>query len=303
MCYSIGVDIGGTKIAIAIVAETGEIKDQVILNTNTKITSHEMIDQINLEIDQLLQKNEFSVDFIQGIGIGSPGPIDVHKGEITNPPNLPWKHVPIVELVKNHFHLPVKLENDANAATLAEQWIGAGVNYHNFAYLTVSTGIGAGIISEGHLLTGMSGNAGEIGHTVIDPAFGRCRCGQMGCLEVIASGTAIARNGSKIMGESLTTKNVFELYHNGQSEIVELIDQVMERLGAGCVSLINTLDIEAIIIGGGVSRIGNLLFDTLQKYINQHAFNPKGKQTKIIPAKLKQNPGVIGAAAMCFKDE
>src|SRR5699024_4258428 len=300
MRYSLGVDIGGTKIAIAIVAETGEIKDQVILNTNTKITSQEMIKQINLEIGQLIQQNDISIELLQGIGIGSPGPIDVHKGEITNPPNLPWNNVPIVELVKDHFHLPVKLENDANAATLADKWIGAGVNYHNFAYLTVSTGIGAGVISEGHLLTGMSGSAGEIGHTVIDPAFGRCRCGQEGCIEVIASGTAIARNGSKIMGESLTTKNVFELYHNGQPEIVEFIDQVMERLGAGCVSLINTLDIEAIIIGGGVSQIGDLLFDTIQNYIEEHAFNPKGRETKIIPAKLNQSPGVIGAAAMCF---
>lgn len=301
MRYSIGVDIGGTKIAIAIVDETGDIKNHIIINTDTTVGPEKVIAEINTEINNLIQTNNIPMDSIQGIGIGSPGPLDVNKGEITNPPNLPWKDVPIVQMVESYFNLPVKLENDANAATLAEQWIGAGASIHNFVYMTVSTGIGAGIISDGHLLIGESGNAGDIGHTVVDPTFGYCRCGQEGCLEVVASGTAIAKNGSEIMGESLTTKEIFDLYHSGQTEIIEFIDRVFERLGAGCVSLINTLDTEAIIIGGGVSNIGDLLFDTLQNYVGRYALNPKGRQTKIIPAKLKQNPGVIGAAALWFE--
>src|SRR5699024_7150192 len=150
---------------------------------------------------------------------------------------------------------------------LAEQWVGAGSSFRDFIFMTVSTGIGAGIVSNGNLLTGKSGNAGDIGHIVVDPSFGSCICGQEGCLEMVASGTAIARNGSKMMRISLTTEEVFDLYYIGQPEIVELIDKTLKRLGAGCVSLINTLDTEAIIIGGGVSSIGDLLFDTVRNYV------------------------------------
>jgi len=301
MRYSIGVDIGGTKIAIAIVNETGNIKDQIILNTDTTVGPEVVIENINKEISNLIQVNDVLIENIQGIGIGSPGPLDVRKGEITNPPNLPWRDVPIVQMVESYFDLPVKLENDANAATIAEQWIGAGTSFRNFVYMTVSTGIGAGIVSDGHLLIGGRGNAGDIGHTVVDPAFGKCTCGQEGCLEIVASGTAIAKNGSNIMGESLTTKEVFDLYHSGNDKIVEFINHVFNRLGAGCVSLINTLDIEAIIIGGGVSNVGEPLFNALQNYIGHYALNPKGRETQVIPAKLKQDPGVIGAAALWFE--
>lgn len=301
MQYSIGVDIGGTKTAIAIVDETGKIADQVKIQTNTTARPEAVIEQINGEIDQLIQSDNIPVHQLQGIGIGAPGPLDVNKGKITSPPNLPnWKDVSIVEMIEDYFRLPVRLENDANAATIAEDWIGAGSPYRDFVYVTVSTGIGAGIISDGKLLTGQSGNAGDIGHTVVDPSFGRCTCGQEGCLEVVASGTAIARHGSFIMKKELTTQEVFDLYEKGEPKIVSLITKVFKRLGAGCVSLINTLDTEAIIIGGGVSNVGAPLFDTLQDYVNRYALNPKGRHTRIIPAKLQQDPGVIGAAALWF---
>src|SRR5699024_9346231 len=162
MRYSIGVDIGGTKIAIAIVNETGNIKDQIILNTDTTVGPEVGIKNINKEISNLIQVNEVLIENIQGIGIGSPGPVDVRKVEITNPPNLPWRDVPIVQMVDSYFDLPVKLENDAHAATIAVHWIVAGISFCNFFYMTVCTGIGAGIVSDGPLLIGGRGNAGDI---------------------------------------------------------------------------------------------------------------------------------------------
>src|SRR5699024_5125763 len=124
MRYSIGVDIGGTKIAIAIANETGNIKDQIILNTDTTVGTEVVIENINKENSNLNQVTDVLIENSQGIGIGSPGPLDVRKGEITNPPNLPWRDVPIVQMVESYFDLPLKLENDAHAATIAEQWIG-----------------------------------------------------------------------------------------------------------------------------------------------------------------------------------
>src|SRR5699024_5803618 len=147
MRYSIGVDIGGTKIAIAIVNETGNSRDQSILNTDTPVGAEAVTANINKEISNLTQGNAVRRESIEGVGVGSPEPLDVRKGEITNPTNLPWRDVPIVQMVESYFDLPVKLENDANAATIAEQWIGAGTSFRNFVYMTVSTGIGAGIVS------------------------------------------------------------------------------------------------------------------------------------------------------------
>ncbi|WP_217586514.1 ROK family protein [Lentibacillus saliphilus] len=299
MVYAIGIDIGGTKIAMAVVDQTGAVIDQKIIKTDITVEPEQVMEQIHSEVSGLIAKHPDKP--IKGIGIGAPGPLDSQKGEITCPPNLPlWKDVPIVQLVEGHFEMPVKLENDANAATIAEKWIGAGRDFNHFIYLTVSTGIGAGVVVEGTLLRGQNGNAGDVGHTVVDPSFGTCACGQEGCLEVVASGTAIAKKGSEIMGQTLTTEDVFNLYHDGHPQIVDLIDRVMQRLGAGCVSLINTFDTEAIVIGGGVSKVGAPLFQALQDYVKKYALNPKGRQTKIIPAKLEQNPGVIGAAALMF---
>ncbi len=221
---------------------------------------------------------------------------------ITNPPNLQnWRDVPVVEQIQDHFTVPVLFENDATAATLAEKWLGAGVANDDFIYLTVSTGIGAGIFSQGKLMSGARGNAGDVGHIVIDPAYGQCVCGQFGCFEMIASGTAIARLGSEAVGKTLTTKEVFTLYHKGDAAIVALIEKTFEKIGAGCVSLINLFDPEKIVIGGGVSKVGEPLFSAVQQYVSQYALNPSGRSTEIVPAVLDQDAGFIGAAALAFK--
>lgn len=301
MKYSIGVDIGGTKVAIAVVNEDGEVKTESVIPTNLMITPKEMIEVICKEIRKVINRSKVNENKIIGIGIGAPGPLDSRNGVITCPPNLTgWIDIPIQKIIRESFSFPVTLENDANAAALAEKWVGAAKDSDNFTYMTVSTGIGAGVIVEGKLLRGLKGNAGDIGHTVIDPSFGKCTCGQRGCLEVIASGTAIARRGSEIIGKEISTKEVFDLYYEGNEQIVHLIDHVLTVLGMACVNIINTFDPEKIVIGGGVSKVGDLLFDSIRTYVKQYALNPIGRQTEIVPAKLDQNSGVVGAAALCF---
>jgi glucokinase len=301
MNYSIGIDIGGTKVALAIVDENGNVREQTIIPTDLTIAPKAMIAEIIQETHALIEKSSLTEEEIIGIGIGAPGPLDNQNGMITCPPNLKtWVDVPVQKWIQQAFPYPVRLENDANAAALAEKWIGAGQENENFIYITVSTGIGAGIVADGRLLNGQKGNAGDIGHTVVDPSFGPCSCGQTGCLESIASGTAIARRGSAIMGEDLTTEEVFALYEKGHEEITDLIERVFRVLGVACVSMINTFDTEKIIIGGGVSKVGDALFQSVQGYVGQFALNPTGRQTEIVPARLEQSAGVVGAAALCF---
>lgn len=257
MMYSIGVDIGGTKVAIAIVDSTGKMIKQSKISTNVTIAPKEMINRISQEVERIIKLSRIPLQDIIGIGIGAPGPIDISTGMIVSPPNLTnWVDIPIVEWFKGKWPLPIFLDNDANAAALGEKWIGAAQNNKDFIYVTISTGIGAGIFVDGKILHGQKGNAGDIGHIVVDPSFGKCICGQYGCIESIASGTAIAKRGSEIMGEDLSTKDIFDLYEEGHTDIVTFMDKIFRTLGTACVTIINLLDTEKIIIGGGVSNVG-----------------------------------------------
>ncbi|MGH2316468.1 ROK family protein [Planococcus sp. SE5232] len=302
MNYAIGVDIGGTKVAVAAVDEQGTIICQSVIPTNLQIPPEAMIVEIQQEIRRIIEKSGVLMAQLMGIGIGAPGPLDSRNGLISCPPNLQtWVDIPIRELIGRSFPVPILLENDANAAALAEKWIGAATENENFIYITVSTGIGAGIIAEGQLLKGLKGNAGDIGHTVIDPSYGKCACGQSGCLESIASGTAIAKRASEILGEKVTAKEVFHLYQEGNSQIIEYMQEVFKVLGVTAVNMINTFDPEKLVIGGGVSEFGEPMFDSIRQYVQRYALNPTGRKTEVVAAKLGQQAGVIGAAALCFK--
>lgn len=304
MKYAVGVDIGGTKAAAAVVAETGELIEKAVIPTDAAVAPEVMIGRIGNLISRLVEQADIGMNELSGIGIGAPGPLDTIKGIIHSPPYLPnWTDVPIVQLMQRHCSVPVILENDANAAAVAEQWVGVARGRNDFVYMTISTGIGAGIMSGGRLVSGQRGNAGEIGHMVVDPAFGRCFCGLHGCLELIASGTSIAKHGTAIMDQPLSTKEVFDLYRDGHPAITEFISQVFHALGTAAVSLVNTLDPEILVIGGGVSQVGDPLFEAVQSYVNRYALDAVGRQTQVVPARLDQNEGVIGAAALCFQNE
>lgn len=299
MKYAIGVDIGGTKTAIGIVDQAGKVLVNETIPTDLTIPPREMIGRMVDVINHLIKESAVAEADILGIGIGAPGPLDSHAGVITCPPNLPeWRDLPLKDIMAESFSFPIKVENDANAAALAEGWIGEGQDVANYAYVTISTGIGAGIIAEGSLLRGRKGNAGDIGHIVVNPAYGKCTCGQEGCLEWIASGTAIARIGSELMEKELSTKEVFDLYHAGEEKIVPYVDDALKAIGAALVTLINTFDTEKIILGGGVTQVGDLLFDTVGSYVEQFALNPDGRNVEIALSTIGAHNGLIGAAAL-----
>jgi glucokinase len=298
--YAVGVDIGGTKVAVGIVDSSGRVIRKHVLPTDLHVSAEEMVERISRAISQLIGEAGISPQ-IAGIGIGAPGPLDAKNGVLTCPPNLPgWVNVPIAEMFQRTFGLPVLLENDANAAALAEKWVGAAQDSDHFIYMTISTGIGAGLFLDGKLVTGFRGNAGDIGHIVIDPAYGTCPCGQQGCFEWIASGTAIARQASQLIGSRVTAKEAFQLYRENHPAIKPLMEQIFSKIGVGCVTLVNLFDPEQIVIGGGVSQVGEPLFAAVRTYVNRYALNPSGRQTRIVPARLREESGLIGAAALLF---
>lgn len=299
MNYAIGIDIGGTKTAIGLVDQTGCVKARLSIPTDQSVTPHVMVERIATAVSQMLDEHNEPTLHIVGIGVGAPGPLNTALGQITCPPNLPgWRDFPLVDALRQHFSYPIRMENDATAATLAEKWVGAAQQSNHFVFVTISTGIGAGIYLHGKLITGATGNAGDVGHFVIDPSVGQCVCGQYGCWEWIASGTAIARQASAILGRNVTSKEAFELANTGHSYMKTLIDNVFRYIGIGCVTLINTLDPDLIVIGGGFSQVGASLFDAVQQYVSEHALGPSGRQTKVVPAALQQDAGLIGAAAL-----
>ncbi|SDC42126.1 glucokinase [Pelagirhabdus alkalitolerans] len=300
----LGIDIGGTKIAIAIIDGRGHVIIQDTIKMNQTLPPSQVFEQMKGCIEDLLRNIEMQTFDLFGIGIGAPGPINNVEGTITNPPNLKkWRGVPIVEWVKTYFGLPVYFDNDANAAALAEKWIGDGQNHQDFVYLTISTGIGAGIVSNDQLLTGSRGNAGDFGHTVIDPSYGKCMCGQEGCLEHIASGTAIAKAISELKERNVSTQEAFAYYRNGDPKVVHYLDGVLRILGIAVVNIINMFEPEVVIIGGGVSQSGDVLLSPIRSYVSKYALNKESRSTPIINSSLKNNTGVIGAAALVLQED
>lgn len=299
MSIAVGVDIGGTKTAIGLIDETGMIIAKETIRTELGVTPKEMTGRIADTIQSLIYHHAIESDRIKGIGIGAPGPLDPNNGKIICPPNLPgWEQFPVVEEMQRYFGLTIRMENDATAAALAEKWIGAARENDHFVFVTISTGIGAGIYSQGKLITGASGNAGDAGHMVIDPSAGKCVCGQYGCWEWVASGTAIARQAAEILQREVSSKEVFELASQGDTRMSELTERLYRYIGMGCVSLINLCDPEKVVIGGGVSQAGAPLFTAVQEYVSRFALNPSGKYTEVVPAKLQTNAGLIGAASL-----
>ncbi|MBP3953146.1 ROK family protein [Bacillus suaedae] len=301
--YAVGIDIGGTKVAIGLVDDQGVIQAQKTIKMNQNIPPTEMVREMIDSLRELLLSVGINQSELKGIGIGAPGPLNSSQGIIISPPNLPkWRDFHLVDEMKKYVDLPIRLENDANAAAVAEKWVGAAQKDDSFVYLTISTGIGAGIFLDGKLISGRTGNAGEFGHVVLDASQDPCDCGQRGCWTSLASGTAIAKRASMILGKPVTTEEVIELAKLGDPQMSLFIQDTFEYIGMGCVTIINSLDPGKVIIGGGVSQAGDLLFATVREYVRMYALNPSGRDTEIVEAELGQMSGLVGAAGLVCLD-
>jgi glucokinase len=313
--YIIGVDIGGTKIATGLVTPQAEVVERVVLPTPNEKDAGLVMNQVYRSIDQVIEKSGVGLPQVVGIGVVAPGPLDTRTGVLLYAPNIPsFRDVPLMRLIQDRYGRPTLIENDANAAGLAEALFGAGAGYQYLLYVTVSTGIGTGIIIDGKIYHGKNGAAGEGGHVPINYQGPLCGCGQRGCIEAYASGTALARRtrerlsatptgsiiSSLVAGdlEQVTPVIVAQAALQGDALALDLIRETGELLGIWLGSMISLLDPEIIVIGGGLTSIGELLFDSIRLTIPKHTINPFPDQVRIVPAKLQSDVGLLGAAAL-----
>ena len=319
--YVIGVDIGGTKIAAGIVSRHGKLISKYVAPTLSKEGSKRSLNQVYLAIRELLKTSKTSMKDVEGIGVCAPGPLDPIKGIVHNPPNLlGWKEVPLADLIKKRFRKKTRLENDANAAGMAEVLWGAAKGYKHVFYVTVSTGIGTGIILNGKTFHGKNGLAGEGGHVTInyDAKNARCGCGNTGCIEALASGPYTVKHLLEKLKKRPAKKTIITDMVDGQlSKItmetiadaarekdalaLETITEQGRLIGIWLGGMINLFDPEIIVIGGGVSLIGNLLFRNIREAILSHTINIYAKKTQVVPAKLKRDVGIFGAASVMME--
>lgn len=314
--YLIGVDLGTLHTTIAIVDLLGRIKTKVEYRTECHQNKDEIIERLILTIRALVKNSEIQWKKIYGIGVAAPGLVD-KEGTMLITPNFGWKDVPLGEILRKAFNLPILVDNNANAMALAESEFGEAKEVKNFVCINVGMGIGSGVVLDGELFHGTNNYTGEIGHTTVDYNGPRCRCGNNGCLEVMASGLAIAKRAVQAIKEG-ETSSISELVNHDLNEINAKIvaaaaDQgdklgrsIMKRtgeyLGTGVANIINLLNPELVIIGGGVMEAGALIFSPLKKTVQQRAFSVSAESVRILPVSLGRDCTVIGAAALILKE-
>ncbi|MDD5457135.1 MAG: ROK family protein [Candidatus Margulisbacteria bacterium] len=322
--FIIGIDVGGTKIAAAIADNKGNILANFITPTEAKKGDNVVADKILLCIKHLLKESGLSVKKLKNIVIGIPGQIDRIKGIILNAPNIAgWKDFNIQKYLHKEFpKTKILLENDAHCATMGEFFYGAGKEFRNMIFLTISTGIGGGIILNKKLYSGKHHIAGEIGHMALNLSSDedhKCGCGRMGCFEAYASGINMAKRAQKKLKDLNMIKDdyggkILELAEGNLNKITaviisqaasmqdkfacEIIEENGFYIGIACVNLINLLDPDAIILGGGVSKIGTILFDSITKTVHEHVKMTSKLETQILPAKTGTDAGILGALAI-----
>jgi glucokinase len=308
MSYIIGIDIGGTKTSVSLGNAQGKVFIRTVFPTGKAQATFAETKRL---IRTYLAKYDQGLNKTKGIGISCPGPLDLKKGVLLRAPNMPtWHNVAIKRIFSKAFALPVAVDNDANCAALAEKTFGAGSKVKNLFYYTVSTGIGGGLIINGRIHHGASSDAGEIGHSVILPNGPKCNCGKRGCLEALASGTAIARiarekvtNGSLILKLAGRKKDinaivVAQAARRQDRLALTIYRQAAFYLGLSIANVIQIVNPEMIVIGGGVSKAGEMFFGPLIKTVRRFSWPRPYRRCKIVPAKLKDTVGDLGAISL-----
>lgn len=309
-----GVDIGGTKVAVALVDEDGRIVIEDKIATEVEKGPDPAVGKIVELIRQMKKKSDCT---IEGIGIGSPGPLDTKNGVIQSPSNLhSWHGYPIVEKIEAPLGIHTVLGNDADLAALAEYRFGLKSHHENVVYVTVSTGVGGGIISGGRLHTGSSSSAAEFGHMIVEKDGPLCGCGRHGCLETFSSGTGIAnRMKEKVLktpdhplypsaaSGQLGAQDVFEAYEQGDLLAREVITKAEDFLAISLANMVNVINPSVLVIGGGVALGQPRYFEAVKRKIPQYAIVENSETVDIVKAKFLAKAGVIGAAALAMTDK
>lgn len=309
----IGIDVGGTNVKIALVDEKGKIKYSNSVPTRAEMGYEYTVNNIKQAIYDLLKETKLEPKNIEGIGFGFPGQVDYKSGIVRLAPNIPgWVDVPIAKLIEDEYHIPTRVDNDVRCAALGELNFGAGKGCENLICITVGTGIGSGLIVNGKLVRGASNAAGEIGHIKLQMNDGPiCGCGDTGCLEAFASGPSIVamaedyiRGGKSTKFREMANSNpitpyiVCEAAKAGDPVAKRIFTIMGEYIGIGMASVVNLLNPEKIIVGGGVADAGEILMTPLKETLKKRAMKIAGEAVEVVPAQLGNTAGVIGASLL-----
>jgi len=304
MSHTIAVDIGGTQIRVA-VYEPDSIKPIAHQRTRSLASEPGVYDRLAKAIESVWPQGS-----VGAIGIASPGPLDPHTGVILATPNIPeWQNFPLTSKLSEHFSVPAYLDNDANMAGLAEWQFGAGQGHQDVIYITISTGIGGGVITNGCLLQGFHGMGAELGHITIDPDGPICGCGQRGHVESFSSGPSIARyvmeqlkarQKSLLQTQSnLSAAHIAEAAREGDALAISAFERAGHYLGIGVANYLAIFNPSILIFGGGVSQVGDLLFQPFEQSLRKHTFHPHYLDDLVITkAALGDDAGLLGALAL-----
>ena len=311
MAQRIGVDVGGTNVKIALVSDKGKIIYSNSIPTRAEMGYEHTINSMKDAIRDLLKETKMKPSDIEGIGFGFPGQIDCKKGVVRLAPNIPgWVDIPISSIIEKEFGIPTRVDNDVRTATLGELNYGAGVGCENLICITVGTGIGSGLVVNGKLVRGANNAAGEIGHIKLNMQGGPlCGCGDRGCLEAYASGPSIValaeeyiRGGKstkyrELANPDITPYIVAVAAKEGDPVACQIFRIMGEYIGMGLTSVVNLLNPEKIIIGGGVADAGEILLKPIKETIAKRAMTIQ-REVEIVPAQLGNTAGVIGASLL-----
>ncbi len=304
--YVFGIDVGGTTIKCGLFKTSGEIVDKWEINTDKSDNGTHIISSVAKTVKAKCEEKQISLSDVAGIGLGVPGPVN-NEGIVVIAVNLGWEQKDVKAELEALVGVPVAVGNDANVAALGELWLGAASGSTDAIMFTLGTGVGGGIIVDGNVVAGVHGAGGEIGHvTVVLDGGNACNCGKTGCLETVASATGIVRETVKYLNttteestlrslEIIEAKDVFDAAKANDSVGTKMVDQLGRYIGVSAANLAATTDPEKIIIGGGVSKAGQMLIDNIEKHYQTFAFGPI-KATQFVLATLGNDAGIIGAA-------
>lgn len=310
--YVFGVDIGGTTVKLGFFNVEGELLDKWEIPTRTEEEGSHILPDIAASIQKKIEEKQITPEIIAGVGVGAPGPVD-SEGVIHKAVNLGWETFSIKKTLEEIVHMPVMAGNDANVAALGEMWRGGGQGSNDLIVVTLGTGVGGGIIVGGKVLTGATGAGGEIGHIhVEDNETEACGCGNKGCLEQFTSATGITRlanrklktsdKDSVLRGGEITAKTVFDAVKAKDELAMEVAEEFGRYLGNGLASIACVVNPEAIVIGGGVSKAGEVLIDYIKPYYEKNVFHGS-RNVKFALATLGNDAGIYGAAKLVLDTE
>lgn len=308
--YLLGIDIGGTSVKIGLFTITGELLEKWQIRTSLQDNGDALLPSVwDSVVSKLQEKNRHPEDLL-GIGVGIPGYVNPLEGIVHEAINIGWESRQVVKEMEKLSNQPVWIENDANLAVLGENWKGAGRNREHVIAVTLGTGVGSGIISNGNIINGINGMGGELGHILLEEDGALCNCGNRGCLETIASATGIVRQAMELIRKSpssalaayyrkhqkITSRDIFILAENGDTEALSIVERAANALGFTFANLGVTLNPETILIGGGVAQAGDFLLDKINASFKHFALPRVSQRCTLKLAELGNDAGIIGTA-------